>query len=455
MRPWFCRMTNLASNLRNAFAGPRAAWLLWGAMLFLPMLVWGQESEAARVDHGDIAWMLIATSLVAMMTPVGLALFYGGMTPSRNVINTVGMSYMSYCIGSVVWVIVGYTLAFGTDVGGLIGNFDYAFLSGINASKIRGEIPELIFIAYQGALSAIAVALISGAIIERAKFSAWIVFTILWSAFVYAPIAHWVWGGGFLMKWGFLDFAGGAVIHISAGVSGLILAMKIGPRRKTENVDAIPHSIKFTLAGAGLLWFGWFGFNAGSALEANSVAANALLVTNISASLGVAGWMLVEWLFTGKYTMFGAACGTIAGLVAITPSAGYVNASSAMIIGLLGGLIGYFGVYELKKRTKIDDSLDVFGIHGLVGCWGLIAVGVFADPAITKGAAGLWHGNPEQLQWQLLGALVAALYAACATLVIYYITKTLTRGFRVDNETELRGIDSSFHGESAYAGYKL
>lgn len=448
-------MTNLARKLRDTFAGSRAAWFVWGAMMFLPMFVWGQESSPSQIDRGDIAWMLAATSLVAMMTPVGLALFYGGMTPGRNVINTVGMSYMSYCIGSVVWVVLGYTLAFGPDVGGLIGDLDYAFLSGVSPSNVTGEIPELIFIAYQGALSAIAVALISGAIIERAKFSAWIVFTILWTLFVYAPIAHWVWGGGFLMEWGFLDFAGGAVIHISAGVSGLILALKTGPRRKSEEIDNKPYSIKFTVVGAGLLWFGWFGFNAGSALEANSVAANALLVTNISASMGVAGWMLIEWLFTGKYTMFGAACGTIAGLVAITPSAGYVNASSAMIIGLLGGLIGYFGVYELKKRTKIDDSLDAFGIHGLVGCWGLIAVGVFADPAITKGAAGLWHGNPEQLQWQLLGALIVALFSAGATLVIFYITKTLTRGFRVDRETELRGIDSSFHGESAYAGYKV
>jgi len=417
-------------------------------MLSIPLLGWCDTES--KIVAGDVAWMLISTALVAMMTPAGLALFYGGMTPERNVINTLGMSYMSYCLGSVVWVMLSYSLAFGTDLGwGLLGGFEHTFLQNVSVKDTVGTIPTLVFISFQGTFAAIAVALISGSVIERVKFSSWILFTILWSIFVYAPIAHWVWGGGFLSDWGVLDFAGGTVIHISAGVSGLMFAILLGPRLDTDTANFSPYSIKFTVLGAGLLWFGWFGFNGGSQLAADAIAANAVLVTNISASMGVVGWMLLEWLFTGRYTMFGAASGTVAGLVAITPAAGFVSPSSSMVIGLLGGVIGYFGVYELKKRTKVDDALDAFGVHALVGIWGAVATGIFADPDINPIGTGLWYGKPEQVWTQFLACMIVIGFAAAMTALIYGLIHLLTKGVRVDAETERAGIDSSFHGESA------
>jgi Amt family ammonium transporter len=395
--------------------------------------------------------MLISTALVAMMTPAGLALFYGGMTPKRNVLNTVGMSYMSYAVGSVVWVMVGYTLAFAPTVEGwgIIGGLERAFMAGVRVQDVHGTIPEVLYVAFQGTFAAIAVALISGSVIERVKFSSWIVFTVLWLVLVYSPVAHWVWAAdGFMYKWGVLDFAGGNVIHIAAGVSGLVFAILLGPRQDTGlSVEA--YSLKFTVLGSALLWFGWFGFNGGSELAADAVAANAVLVTNLSAAFGVIGWMLLEWLFTGRYTLFGAASGAVAGLVAITPGSGFVNASSAMVIGVMGGLIGYFGVYELKKRTKVDDALDAFGVHALVGFWGCIATGIFADPDVNALGTGLWNGNANQLGVQAISALIVVLFSAVMTVVVYYATKLLTNGVRVDAETERLGIDQSFHGESA------
>lgn len=427
----------------------------------LPVAVLGQaaasppaEAAAAPVspfNSGDIAWMLISTALVAMMTPAGLALFYGGMTPKRNVLNTVGMSYMAYAVGSVVWVIVGYTIAFSPTVGGwgLFGGLDRSFMAGVGVQDAHGTIPEVLYVAFQGTFAAIAVALISGSVIERVKFSAWLVFTVLWLVLVYSPVAHWVWSSeGFMFKWGVLDFAGGNVIHIAAGVSGLVFAILLGPRQETGlSVEA--YSLKFTVLGSALLWFGWFGFNGGSELAADAIAANAVLVTNLSAAFGVIGWMLLEWLFTGRYTLFGAASGAVAGLVAITPASGYVNASASMIIGIMGGLIGYFGVYELKKRTKVDDALDAFGVHALVGFWGCIATGIFADPEVNPLGTGLWNGNADQLGVQALSAIIVVAFSAIMTVIVYYITKLLTRGVRVDAETERMGIDQSFHGESA------
>lgn len=442
----------IASPRNNLFAGI-FKWFLLLVLGTAPLALLAQEAAAQpenAVNSGDVAWMLISTCLVAMMTPAGLALFYGGMTPERNVINTLGMSYMAYCLGSVVWVMAAYSLAFAPDLGyGLIGGFDFLFLQNVSVKDVTGSIPTLVFIGFQGTFAAIAVALISGSVIERVKFSAWILFTILWGLLVYAPIAHWVWGGGFLAKWGVLDFAGGTVIHISAGVSGLVFALFLGPRLDTDTSNFSPYSIKFTVLGAALLWFGWFGFNGGSQLAADAVAGNAVLVTNISASLGVVGWMLIEWLFTGRYTMFGAASGTVAGLVAITPAAGYVSPSSAMVIGLLGGVIGYFGVYELKKRTKVDDALDAFGVHALVGTWGAIATGIFADPDINPNGKGLWYGNPDQVMTQVWACLITIAYAAAMTALIYGVIHVVVRGVRVDAETERAGIDSSFHGESA------
>jgi Amt family ammonium transporter len=306
----------------------------------------------------------------------------------------------------------------------------------------------VLFVTFQGTFAAIAVALVSGSIIERVKFVSWLVFSVFWLILIYSPVAHWVWGGGFLSELNALDFAGGTVIHITAGVTGLVLAILIGRRIDFGEGSFSAYGIKFTVLGAALLWFGWFGFNGGSAGAANAVAANAVLVTNAAAAVGVLGWMILEWLFTGKYTLFGAASGAVAGLVAITPASGFVSLPAALVIGFLGGMIGYFGVYELKKRSNVDDALDAFGVHALAGSWGAIATGIFADPEIG-GTAGLWYGNPEQVIIQLIAVLASAAWAGVLTVVCYYLTAWLTGGMRVDAATERTGIDKSFHGETA------
>jgi Amt family ammonium transporter len=390
----------------------------------------------------------MATALVMLMTPAGLALFYGGLSNKKNVINTVGMSYVAFCVATLVWVIAGYSIAFGKGGTAVFGSLDSVFLMGIAPNDLIGTIPELAFVAFQGVFAAIAVAIISGSVIGRIKFKSWVLFSALWVLFVYAPLVRMIWGDGLLNSLGELDFAGGTVIHVNAGVAGLVLALILGKRKEHKEID--PSSTKLTVLGSALLWFGWFGFNAGSELAANGIAANAFMVTNVAACSGALAWMLVEWYGKKKASILGLASGAISGLVGITPAAGYVGMDGALVIGLTSGLLGYFGVVHLKRALRYDDTLDAFGIHGLVGIWGSIATGLFANPAIN-GEAGLLYGNPEQVILQLGAIVVTMLFSAIGTFVIYKITHWITKGTRVDEETEDEGIDAAYHKEKSFS----
>ncbi len=384
-----------------------------------------------------------------LMTLPGLALFYGGITKGKNVLNTLAMSFVTYAIVSILWVLYGYTFAFGTDVSGIIGSAEKLFLSGVGPNSISDlakTIPELIFICYQLTFAAITVALASGSYVERMKFSAWVLFSILWLTFTYLPIAHWVWGGGFLAQLGALDFAGGTVVHINAGVAGLVGAIMLGKRKDSTYR---PNNLPFVVIGAGLLWFGWFGFNAGSALAANGLAGAAFLNTNTATAVATVSWMVVEWLHAKKPTVLGLASGAVAGLVAITPAAGFVNVSGAIIIGIAAGVVPYFAVAFLKPKLGYDDALDAFGVHGVGGTIGAILTGIFADPAINDAGKGLLYGNPGQLITQLIAVGTTIAYTAVTTFVIFTIIKAVV-GIRVDIEEEVTGLDESQHGERAY-----
>jgi Amt family ammonium transporter len=402
------------------------------------------------IDSGDTAWVTISTALVMMMTPAGLALFYGGMSRYKNILNTFAMTLVAYCLASVVWVGWGYSLAFGESPSLLIGNLSHLFLNGIDIRSMTGTIPTLIFVLFQMTFACISAALILGAVVDRMKFSAWIVFTLLWVTFVYAPVCNWAWGGGWMFKMGALDFAGGNVVHINAGISGLVLTLILGKRQGYGKEPMIPSSVAFTALGAGLLWFGWFGFNAGSALAANGIAASAFMVTNTAAAVSGLAWLFVEWKYSKKPTLLGLASGTIAGLVGITPAAGFVTLSGALVIGAISGIIGFFGVAVIKRKIGYDDSLDAFGIHGLCGMWGAIATGLFASPSVTEGAAGLFYGNPGQVWIQFLSIIGTVAFSAIATLIIVFITKVITKGIRVEKEDELAGLDNALHGERAF-----
>lgn len=402
------------------------------------------------LNRGDTAWMIVSTALVMMMTPAGLALFYGGLSRYKNLLNTFAMTLVAYCLASVIWMMWGYTMAFGPDNFGIIGGLDHLFLNGIGVESLSGTIPTYIFVLFQMTFAGITVALVLGSIVDRMKFSSWIVFTVLWVTFVYTPIAHWVWGGGWMAKMGALDFAGGTVVHINAGVAGLVLALVVGKRIGYGKEAMFPSSVTLTALGASLLWFGWFGFNAGSQLAADGVAASAFLVTNTSAAMAALAWMFAEWIFDKKPTVLGLASGIVAGLVAITPGAGFVNLPASMIIGLVAGVLGYYSVAVLKKKLGYDDSLDAFGIHGICGIWGALATGIFANPAITAGARGLIYGNPKQLLIQIISILATAGFTAIATLAVVYVTKLITGGLRVEAENEIEGLDSSLHGERAF-----
>ncbi|ACZ12510.1 ammonium transporter [Sulfurospirillum deleyianum] len=418
---------------------------------------WAAEEGVTEVakatptlDVGNTAWVLMATALVMLMTPAGLALFYGGMSRSKNLLNTVAMSVIGYIIASIVWIVCGYSLAFGADIGGVIG-FDSLFLSGIKVSDIwaTGNIPVLLFVAFQMTFAGITVALISGALIERLKFSTWIIFAALWIIGVYAPVAHWVWGGGFLSKDGVLDFAGGTVVHINAGVAGLVIAIMLG-KRSDFGKAMFPSSVTLTVLGASMLWFGWFGFNAGSELGADGIAASAFLVTNTAAAIAALSWMIIEYVTYKKFTLLGIASGIVAGLVAITPAAGFVDTKGALVIGLVAGLVGFYGVNGLKKALKYDDSLDAFGIHGLAGIWGAIATGIFANPEVNELGTGLLYGNAAQVLIQIEGVVVTAIYTAIATAIIFKVASVLTGGARVIAEVESQGLDEMEHGEKAF-----
>ncbi|MBF0467463.1 MAG: ammonium transporter [Desulfamplus sp.] len=402
------------------------------------------------INSGDTAWIIVATALVMVMTPAGLALFYGGMSRYKNLLNTYAMTFMAYCVGSIVWVIWGYTMAFGPDKAGIIGGFDHILLSGITPAGITGTIPTLVFVLFQMTFACITGALVLGAVVDRIKFSSWIVFIVLWITVVYCPVAHWVWGGGWMAAMGALDYAGGNVVHINAGVAGLVLALVLGKRVGYGKEAMFPSSIALTALGAGLLWFGWFGFNAGSRLAADGVAASAFLVTNTAAAAGGIAWMVIEWYHTKRPTLLGIASGVVAGLVAITPASGFVNLPSSIIIGFVAGIIGFLSVSILKKKMGYDDSLDAFGVHGICGIWGAIATGIFADPSITEGVAGALYGNPGQVWTQFVSVVATAAYSAVATLIVVYITRAVTSGLRVDKEEEITGLDSSIHGERAF-----
>ncbi|MSV25696.1 ammonium transporter [Selenomonas sp. WCA-380-WT-3B 3/] len=403
------------------------------------------------IDTGDTAWVLISAALVFIMTP-GLALFYGGMVRSKNVLTTIMQSFFIVAMISVEWILIGYTMTFGTDINGFIGSLDKIGLTGVGMNVLEnGTIPELAFVAFQCMFAVITPALITGAFAERMKFAAFAVFILLWAIFIYNPMAHWVWGGGFLANLGALDFAGGLVIHILSGVSGLTLCILLGKRTGYGHTAMIPHNLPMTVLGASLLWFGWFGFNAGSALGANALAANAFVTSQAAAASATVSWVLAEWKMNGKPTILGAASGCIAGLVAITPAAGFVAPLPAVIIGLVGGVVCYFAVAVLKEKLGYDDALDAFGVHGIGGTWGAIATGIWATTDINPaGANGLYYGDTHLFVAQLISIAVAYALAICGTWVLYQIVNAFLKA-RADETEELTGLDIVEHGERGYA----
>ena len=409
------------------------------------------SDAAAALDSGNTAWMLTSSALVMLMLP-GLALFYAGMVRRKNVLSSMIHSFAALGVIGALWAAVGYSIAFGSTVGGFFGNpLDKLFLLSVSYTDLmENAYPELAFMIFQGMFAIITPALISGAIAERVKFGAYIWFIALWSLLVYCPLAHWVWGDGWLagLDPNPLDFAGGTVVHLSSGISALIVVLIIGTRRGWPSGEMLPHNLTLTLLGAGLLWFGWFGFNAGSALAANADAGLAFTTTQIAAACGALGWLIIERIHTGRASALGAASGIVAGLVGITPAAGFVEPWAAMIIGFGAGLICYGGVL-LKGRLKYDDSLDVMGIHGVGGAWGAIATGIFAVSIIGDGKSGLIEGNFDQFLAQIIGVLAAAVYAAVITFIIVKVLDAII-GFRVEEEQEQIGLDQVEHGEAGY-----
>jgi Amt family ammonium transporter len=402
----------------------------------------------AKIDTGDTAWLIVSSALVLLMTPA-LALFYGGMVRRKNVLSTLMHSMAAIPVISVVWALVGYSIAFGPTRHGVIGGLELTGMRTL-AGDVHGTVPTLAFAAFQMMFAVITPALISGAFAERMKFSAYLAFIVLWSLLVYDPVAHWVWAdGGWLYKLGALDFAGGTVVHLTAGVSALVCALVIGKRTGYPRHRALPHDLTMTLAGAGLLWFGWFGFNAGSALSSGQLAALAFMATHLGAAGGALGWLVVEWKHRGKPTALGVASGLVAGLVAITPAAGYVAPWAAIVIGFVAGGVCYGGVL-LKNRFGYDDSLDAFGVHGVGGLAGALLTGVFAQKALNDaGANGALFGNPSQLGIQALACAASAIYAGVLTFGILKLVDA-TLGLRVAESDEREGLDSTQHGEEAY-----
>ena len=439
-----------------------------GLTLGLMLLGAASAQEAFKPDTGDTAWLLVSAALVMLMTP-GLAFFYGGLVRSKNALNTMMMSYVALGVVAIVWALLGYSIAFSHKdlsnlVPGFVGGLSFAFLNGVDGNSAHPQaatIPHNVFMIFQAMFAIITPALISGAIVERMKFKTYMVFIALWSLLIYAPLAHMVWSNdGFLFKLGALDFAGGTVVHISAGISALVAAIVLGPRRGFGRVAMAPHSVPFVLIGAALLWFGWFGFNAGSALGANGLAGSAFVTTNFAAAGAVVAWAILEIIKGGKPTAVGVATGAVVGLVAITPAAGFVTPMSAILIGIIGATISY-GAMQLKHRlTSLDDSLDVFFCHGLGGITGAILTGVFAVSSVnpilgineaTKLAnpVGLLEGNGAQLGIQLLGILTAVVLAGAGSAILLFILKPIM-GLRPDSKGEELGLDLSDHGEAAY-----
>ena len=433
-------------------------WLL--SIPLLSVLAFADDAEPV-LNSGDTAWMMISTALVMLMTPIGLALFYGGMTRSKNILNTYSMVLGAFAIAFIAWVIAGFSIAFGTMEGSMnqfIGGFSHIMLDGISwkefASVELGQLyPKFIFVVFQGTFAAITIAIASGSVIERMKFSTWMIFAAVWTIVVYAPIAHMVWGGGYLFNEGTLDFAGGTVVHMNGGLAGLVLAILLGKRAGYSKVAMKPVSIILTAVGAGLLWFGWYGFNAGSAFGANAIAGVAFLTTTVAASVATLAWLAIEAIIFKKPTLLGAASGAIAGLVAITPAAGFVSVGGALVIGIVGAIVAFFGVAILKKKLGYDDSLDAFGIHFLAGLWGAIATGIFA----LNDKELLWDGPLKasddrlgQIIVQFESVLIVGAYTLVGTIVVYYIASFLTGGARVNEDKESQGLDESVHGERGF-----
>ena len=421
--------------------------------LVTPKAALAADTVAAKIDTGDTAFVLFSAALVLLMTPA-LALFYGGMCRSKNVLSTIMQSFFTIGLISVQWVLFGYSLAFGPDIQHFVGNFDWIGLSGVtNAPNpdYAATIPHSAFMIFQGMFAVITPALITGAFAERMRFPAFVAFTLLWATFVYDPVAHWVWGvGGWLREMGVLDFAGGTVVHIISGVSGLVICLMIGKRKGYGTEAMRPHHLPMTVLGAGLLWFGWFGFNAGSALAANEIAANAFMVTHVSAAAATLSWVIAEWKIHGKPTVLGAVSGGVAGLVSITPAAGFVTALSAVAIGLLGGIICFLSVSMIKIRFGYDDALDAFGVHGVGGAWGALATGLFASKAVNEaGVDGLLYGNPAQFASQFVGVAVSCLFAVLMTVLIMKFLALFMK-IRVEESQENWGLDITEHGERGY-----
>lgn len=413
-----------------------------------PMAVWAAEEDILEIDTGDTAWLLMSSALVLCMTLPGLALFYGGLVRSKNVLGTIMHTMVILCLISLLWVIGGYSLAFGPDIGGVIGGLDWIGLQGVGlepSSTYASTVPHQVFVVFQLMFAAITVALITGSFAERMKFKALLLFAALWSLLVYAPLAHWVWGGGWLARLGALDFAGGAVVHISSGFGALVCAVMLGKRKGFGAEPMPPHNLPMTVLGAGLLWFGWFGFNAGSALGANGVAAAAFIATHTAASAGAISWMVAEWIHRGKPTVLGVASGVIAGLATVTPGAGFIGPISALIIGLVAGALCYTAVVW-KMQLGYDDALDVVAIHGVGGVTGVLATGLFA----SIGSQGLFFGNPGQFGIQVVLALVTLAFSVLGTYLILKILD-MTVGLRVSDQEEEIGLDLSQHNERAYS----
>jgi len=420
--------------------------------LFLPIFAFAED----KLDTGDTAWMMTSTALVLLMTPAGLALFYTGMTRSKNALNTYAMVMGAFVVAMIVWIIAGYSVAFGTNENPMLqkffGGFGNVLLDGISWKDLSGTYPKYVFVAFQGTFAAITVAIATGSIIGRMKFSTWMVIVALWGLLVYAPIAHMVWGGegALLFDAGALDFAGGTVVHMNGGMAGLVLAILIGKRAGYPKIAMKPFSIILTALGAALLWFGWYGFNAGSAFGANAIAGLALLTTTIATAAAGFTWMLLEWFIYKKPTLLGIASGIVAGLVAITPAAGFVGVGGAFIIGIVGTVIAFFGVVVLKKKLGYDDSLDAFGIHFLAGLWGALATGILAlnDKELLWDGPLKEHGDRiAQLIVQIESILVVSAWTLIGTVIVYFIASAITGGGRVSNEIEEIGLDEEIHGE--------
>ena len=406
------------------------------------------EAAAATIDSGDTAWMLTATALVLMMTIPGLALFYGGMVRKMNVLAMLMQSFAITCLVTILWMVAGYSLAFGAG-NAFFGDFSNLFLKNIGMESIIGTIPESVFMTFQMTFAIITPALITGAFADRMKFSGLLLFTALWLLLVYAPICHMVWGGGLMAGWGVLDYAGGTVVHINAGIAGLVACIVLGKRNGYGRTPFPPHNLGYSLIGASLLWVGWFGFNAGSAVSAGAGAGMAMAVTQIATAAAALGWMAAEWVMKGKPSILGIVSGAVAGLVAITPASGFVLPSGALVIGIAAGVLCFVAATTVKNAIGYDDSLDVWGVHGVGGIVGAILTSVFATNAVTGGEApvGLIDGNPGQVVTQIAGVLVTVIYGGAASFVLFMVTKAVT-GLRVTEDAEREGLDIVLHGES-------